>query len=132
MSENRDKWLFTKIGIMILLVCYVITGTSNLIVNNQRIEELSPKLVVFGEVREMDYWNITIEDDYYNMINSFGDKKNITIHFYNLTIFNFIVFSNVIYGFEYGIVKAYNIQIKSIIVIYDIGGSFIEIDVYNK
>lgn len=130
MSENKNRWIFTKIGVITLLVSYLIIGVSNSIVINNEIERLRPKLVVFGVVNEMDYWNITVEDVYYNLFNSFGDKRNITIYLYNLTIFNFLSFSYVIYGFELGIIRRYNIQINSFIIIRE-HYPFLELEVWN-
>lgn len=124
----RDKYIYLKIGICIILINYLISNTISLIYINERLQKLEPKLIVRGEILEMNYFNVTFSNEVnFNIISR--QQKNITEHYYNATIFNQLTKSIEYYSFEISVIKSYDIQIGNIIELWDLKGGFYDIKI---
>ena len=128
---EKDKNLIEKIVLSFILILYLAGNISVFVLINENQIEEYPKLIVKGEILDMDFWNMTTDDvnPNFNLISR--EKENLTIYYYNLTIFNKLTSSIINYTFEESIINHFNIQIGSIIEIYEFH-PFLEIKVFNK
>lgn len=108
--------------LLLYLIIQLVGNMGILIINDQYYEQFQQKLLVKGEIIEMDYYNITFPDFRFNILPS----ENITNHYYNLTIQDILSASIKYCSLEMGFVVDYEIEIGDVIYIYK-NAPFIEI-----
>jgi len=80
----KNKISGIELMILIYLVVQLITGIGSFIINERYYEPFQQKLLITGEIVDMNYFNITFSDNvYYSLI---INNSDITKHYYNLTI----------------------------------------------
>lgn len=112
MTERRINTL--EIMLLLYLIIQLVGNMGILIINDQYYEQFQQKLLVKGEIIEMDYYNITFPDFRFNILPS----ENITNHYYNLTIQDILSASIKYCSLEMGFVVDYEIEIGDVIYIY--------------
>ncbi len=121
MTKRRIRLL--EIVILVYLFNQIVVGIVALNINHQYYEQFRQKLLVKGEIIEMEYYNLTFPDLNYNLL-----EQGITRHFYNLTIRDYLTNSIIYRSLGIGIIEKFDIRIGNIIFIYK-NQPFIEVKV---
>ena len=109
--ERRMNGL--KFVVLIYLFSQLVVSIESQRIHNQFYSQFEQKLLIRGDVIEMEYFNITFKN-----VNSIISERYITKHYFNLTIDDEISNSLIYYGLEVSIVKEFNVHIGDIIYFY--------------
>ncbi|KKM87101.1 hypothetical protein LCGC14_1272380 [marine sediment metagenome] len=103
---------------LIYLAGQLVVGIETIRINNQFYARFGQKLLVKGEIIEMEYFNITFPDVNFNILERDLPPPNIILHLYNLTISDSLTNSFIYRSLGIDIIERFDIQIGDVILFY--------------